>query len=79
MPPIISISSMLSRLEESEPLKFTKGRIAAMSGNRQVLNLQDRAAAQLRLPEIVLISPLWAKRRKGCASGHLGMVLVEKR
>lgn len=62
MPPITSISSMLSRLEESEPLRFTKGKIAAMLGNRWELNLQERAAAQLRLPEMVLISPLWAKR-----------------
>ena len=27
----------------------------------------------------VLISPLWAMNRNGCASGQLGKVLVEKR
>jgi hypothetical protein len=39
----------------------------------------SRAAIQLRLPRIVLISPLWASMRKGCASGHDGKVFVEKR
>ena len=31
------------------------------------------------LPRSVLISPLWATKRYGCASGHDGNVLVEKR
>ena len=38
-----------------------------------------RACAQARLPEMVLISPLWASRRNGCASGQRGAELVEKR
>ncbi|MNU04641.1 hypothetical protein D3C72_2491380 [compost metagenome] len=38
-----------------------------------------RARIQLRLPLTVLISPLWAMVRKGCAKGHEGNVLVEKR
>ena len=32
---------------------------------------------QLQLPEIVLISPLCASIRNGCASFHVGKVLVE--
>ena len=32
---------------------------------------------QLTLPFRVLISPLWASIRKGCASHHCGKVLVE--
>ena len=32
---------------------------------------------QLELPRIVLISPLWARQRKGWASHHCGKVLVE--
>jgi hypothetical protein len=31
----------------------------------------------LRLPHSVLISPLCASSRNGCASGQLGSVLVE--
>ena len=37
------------------------------------------ARTRLRLPMTVLISPLWASTRKGCASGHAGKVFVEKR
>ena len=39
----------------------------------------SRACIQLMLPRSVLISPLWATRRYGCASGQDGNVLVEKR
>ena len=39
----------------------------------------SRARIQLRLPCTVLISPLWATKRYGWASGHDGNVLVEKR
>ena len=47
-----------------------------LEGQAQMLPF---AIAQLRLPSIVLISPLCASSRKGWASGHLGLVLVEKR
>ena len=36
-----------------------------------------RARIQLRLPCTVLISPLWAIIRNGCASGQDGNVFVE--
>ncbi len=39
----------------------------------------SRAAIQLRLPRTVLISPLCATSRNGCASGHDGKVFVENR
>ena len=39
----------------------------------------SRARSQLRLPCSVLISPLWAIMRYGCASGHDGNVLVLNR
>ena len=39
----------------------------------------SRARIQLTLPRSVLISPLWATIRYGCASSQLGNVFVEKR
>jgi len=42
-------------------------------------SMLSRARIQLRLPLTVLISPLWAIIRKGCASGQEGKVLVENR
>ena len=39
----------------------------------------SRARIRFRLPRMVLISPLCATNRNGCASGHDGNVLVEKR
>ncbi len=38
-----------------------------------------RARIQFLLPLTVLISPLWAMVRNGCASGQDGKVLVENR
>ena len=43
------------------------------------LRTLSRACIHPRLPRIVLISPLCANRRKGCARLHVGNVLVEKR
>ena len=70
---------MLSMLEESEPVRLTSGCRVCRSGKSGELNLAARAIAQLRLPSMVFISPLWARNRNGCASGQRGMVLVEKR
>ena len=44
-----------------------------------VLSSASRARIQLRLPWTVLISPLWAMKRYGWASGHDGKVFVENR
>jgi len=79
IPPWSSTSSMLSRLEESEPSLLTSGWTAAMSGIRSVSKVNARAFAQFRLPWMVLISPLCARKRNGWASRHCGRVFVEKR
>ena len=44
-----------------------------------VLISASRARIQFSLPVTVLISPLWAMRRNGWASGQDGNVLVENR
>jgi hypothetical protein len=41
--------------------------------------MASRACIQLMFPWSVLISPLWALIRCGCASSQLGKVLVENR
>ena len=47
--------------------------------NSCVSSLASRARIRFRLPLMVLISPLCAMKRNGCASGQLGKVFVEKR
>jgi hypothetical protein len=73
-------SIALSRLAESLPSRQITSRM------RSTLEPQSgeassgwRIAMAFRLPQRVLISPLWASSRKGCASGQLGRVLVEYR
>ena len=46
---------------------------------RSVSSSASRARIQFSLPITVLISPLWAMKRYGWASGHDGKVFVEKR
>ena len=70
---------MLSRLDESEPVSETSGVSDSTSGSNDERKFSARASAQLRLPRIVLISPLCASRRNGCARRHCGQVFVEKR
>ena len=41
-----------------------------------ILKRGARAIIQLRLPCTVLISPLWARKRNGCAIAQVGSVLV---
>ena len=55
------------------------GRICRMSPNAGVESTLSRASIQPRLPRMVLISPLWASSRNGCARLHVGKVLVLKR
>ena len=66
-------------LEESDPSRLTSGLRSLRLGSSSFSNLFSRASAQLRLPWMVLISPLWARYRNGWASGHCGEVLVENR
>ena len=78
MPPASSSSSMLSRLCESEPCSETAG-FSSRRSMTGVRHFAVRASAQRRLPSIVLISPLCARIRNGCASAQRGAVFVEKR
>src|SRR4029453_9976440 len=52
---------------------------SGVSPSSGLANCDWRARIQLRLPLTVLISPLWAMVRNGCARGHDGKVFVEKR
>ena len=79
-PPRWSSSSTSSNDAESEAPGVQIGKSRSRSpGIRSVASSASRARIQLRLPLTVLISPLWAMNRNGCASGQLGNVLVEKR
>ena len=65
---------------ESEMSSRRSGWIFSMSSpNSGEASWSSRARIQLRLPRSVLISPLWASMRYGCASSQLGNVFVEKR
>ncbi len=76
----MSSSRTLSNVAESDP----PGRTIGMTLSRSLPNSSDassdsRARIQFTLPISVLISPLWAMTRNGCASSQLGNVFVEKR
>ena len=58
---------------------WTTGVMSPMSPSAPELSTLWRACIQLRLPRMVLISPLWQSIRKGCARLHCGNVFVEKR
>ena len=71
---------MLSNIAESDPFGLMMGRIFRMSSPKSSLAKSAwRACIQFMLPRKVLISPLWARYRYGCARSQLGNVLVEKR
>ena len=78
-PLITKNSNTLSRLAESLMPCWTMGVMLLMSPSAPELSTLSRACIQPLFPRIVLISPLWARRRKGCARLHVGKVLVEKR
>ncbi len=79
-PASVSSSSTLSKVAESDPPGRTIGRIFGRSSpNSSEASCDSRARIQLTLPRSVLISPLWAIIRYGCASSQLGNVFVEKR
>src|SRR5687767_12257865 len=77
----VSNSTTLSRLAESDWVGSQIGRIISSSSRLKYWEVKAASAAaiQLVLPFTVLISPLWAMYRKGCASRKDGKVLVEKR
>ena len=74
-----SNSSTSSKLAESDMPGVQMGNARSSPGMRSLARSASRVRIQLRLPCTVLISPLWAMKRYGCASGHDGKVFVEKR
>ena len=72
-------SNTLSRLAESLMPSCTMGRKSLMSPNASLFSTLSRAFIHPRLPRMVLISPLCANKRKGCAKDHVGKVFVLKR
>ncbi len=79
-PPRCSSSSTWSKDAESDDPGVQTGESRLRSpGMRVLASIASRACIRLRLPRTVLISPLCATNRNGCASGHDGKVLVEKR
>ena len=76
-PEAISRSSASSKASESEPPSLITGCSSATdSPHTSDCNEGPRANIQLRLPSSVLISPLCAIARNGCAIRQLGSVLV---
>ena len=76
--PRTSSSNTLSSADESDAPGWMIGFRSSMA--RPKLSWSRRASwlfIQLTLPRIVLISPLCANTRNGCASFHCGKVLVE--
>ena len=79
MPDMMKNSNTLSREAESLMSGCTIGDISATLPNVSEESTLSLAFIQLRLPRIVLISPLWHKKRKGCAKLHVGKVFVLNR
>ena len=77
MPLMTRNSNTLSSDAESLMPSWTIGAMSDVKASPS--STLSRAFIQPRLPRMVLISPLWASSRKGCASDHVGKVLVEKR
>jgi hypothetical protein len=79
-PPRWSSSRTSSKEAESDASGVQIGESRFRSpGMRALPSMASRACMRLRLPRTVLISPLWATKRKGWARGQEGKVLVEKR
>ncbi len=77
----VSSSIMLSMYAESDCPPDTTGNSISISSrlNDADCRLFSLVFSQLRLPCMVLISPLWAMNRKGWASFQEGKVLVANR
>ena len=78
-PDITKNSSTLSSEALSLMLLCRMGRISFTSPSSGVDRTLSRASIQPRFPRMVLISPLCASRRKGCARLQVGNVFVLKR
>ena len=79
IPLIIRNSNTLSKLAESLMPSCTMGEMSLMSPSASLESTLSLAFIQPRLPRMVLISPLWANKRKGWASDHVGNVFVLNR
>ena len=78
LPERTSSSIAASRLAVSDaPTGITGLMSSAVPAKDRLAILISCVRIQLRLPRIVLISPLWASVRNGWASHHCGKVLVE--
>ena len=79
-PEAVSSSSASSSEAVSEPIgQITGSRSLIWPPQTAEVSSGSRALIQLRLPSSVLISPLCATSRNGCASFQLGSVFVAKR
>ena len=78
-PDMTKNSSTLSRLAESDIPDWMIGDICLMSPSMSLLRTLSLACIHPRFPRMVLISPLWASKRKGWANDHVGNVFVLKR
>ena len=79
-PVCTSSSSTLSSMALSDPPSCTTGSSSRnVSANRGEESVSSRMRIQFTLPVSVLISPLCASMRNGCAVYHMGNVLVEYR
>jgi hypothetical protein len=75
------VAESLKSLAVTGKIRSRPSSLAGPAGpsNSVVSSCASRARMRLRLPLMVLISPLCAITRNGCASGQLGKVLVENR
>ena len=78
-PLITKNSNTLSSDAESDIPGCTMGEIAFASPSASLDNTLSLAFIHPRFPRIVLISPLCANKRKGCAKLHVGNVFVLNR
>ena len=77
LPPCMSSSKTLSKMPESLwPGWITGFSFSMLSPNSGEDMVFSRAFILLMLPRRVLISPLCAMKRKGCARGQDGKVFV---
>ena len=78
LPERISVSNTASIDAVSDAPAGITGLISSEASPNAMLAMRiSWLFIQLRLPRMVLISPLWASARNGWASHHCGKVLVE--
>ena len=71
-------SNTASSAEESELPDWITGLMSSANSPKTAVAIRvSWLRIQLMLPRSVLISPLWASMRNGCANCQLGKVLVE--